>query len=141
MSLHSPSHAGFVYLEFSWAHASCFLQYTALPSCCNCSPFLFRVHVGMCLFPIVWWSMPHFSHCWTPSSLHAHWGRWLHSCLLQTACLFTVWVGECLCPPSGGAFHMTATVTSFPHSKFPPLQVAGAATPTLSGWLIYLQFV
>jgi hypothetical protein len=29
----------------------CFLQYTALPSCCNCSLFLFRVHVGMCPSP------------------------------------------------------------------------------------------
>jgi hypothetical protein len=61
-----------------------------------------------------------------PSLLQAHWGRWRHAGLLQLACLFTVLVGECPSPPSGGAFHMTATVTSFLHSK-----VAGWGPPLL----------
>jgi hypothetical protein len=70
--------------------------------------------VGTCPTPIVRWSMPHFSHCWTPSPLQAHWGRWHRSCLLQQACIFTVHVRECPVPPSSGAFHRTAPVTNFP---------------------------
>jgi hypothetical protein len=31
----------------------CFLQYTVLPACCNCSPLLFRVCVGRCPSPTV----------------------------------------------------------------------------------------
>jgi hypothetical protein len=30
----------------------CFLQYTALLACCNCSPFLFGVCMGMCTPPL-----------------------------------------------------------------------------------------
>jgi hypothetical protein len=77
----------------------CFLQYTALPICCNCSPFLVRVHMGKWPSHVVWWSVPHFSCCWMPSPLQAHWGRWCHTCLLLPACLFTVRVGKCPCPP------------------------------------------
>jgi hypothetical protein len=68
----------------------CFLQYTALPACCNCSPFSFRVLMGRCPSPTIWWRVPHLHHCWTPSPLQAHWGRCCHSCLPWPACLFTV---------------------------------------------------
>jgi hypothetical protein len=46
----------------------------------------------------VQWNIPHFSYCWMPSPLQAHWERWRHICLLQLACLFTVHVGECSSP-------------------------------------------
>jgi hypothetical protein len=88
--------------------------------------FLFRVQVGSCLSHTLWLSMPHFSCYWTPSLLQAHWGRWNHACFLQLAYLFSVLVGECTSSPSLGAFHMTATVTSFLHSK-----VAGQGPPLL----------
>jgi hypothetical protein len=41
------------------------------------------------------WSVSHFCHCWMPSPLQAHWGRWCHTCLLWPACLCTVHVGMC----------------------------------------------
>jgi hypothetical protein len=72
----------------------CFLQYTALPTCCNWGPFLFRVYVGWCPSPTLCWSMPHFSCCYKPSPLQTHWGRCCHSCLLLPACLFTVLWGS-----------------------------------------------
>jgi hypothetical protein len=46
--------------------------------------------------PTLQWSMPHFSCCWMPSPLQAHWGRRCHTCLFQPACLFTLHVGKCL---------------------------------------------
>jgi hypothetical protein len=82
--------------------------------------------------------MPHFSRCWRPSPLQAHWGSWLHSHLLWPACLFTVRMGECPFPP----LHW-----SFPHDshcyKLSPLQVCwvGVSAPAFSGQLVYLQFV
>jgi hypothetical protein len=54
--------------------------------------------MGMCPSPTLWWNMPHFSSCWKPSPLQAHWGRRHHSCLLWPACLFTVHVRECPSP-------------------------------------------
>jgi hypothetical protein len=88
----------------------------------------------MCPSPTLWWRMPHFSWCWTPATLQAHCGRWHHTCLLWLGCLFIVCVGKCPSPPSG-AFHMTATVTSFLHSKVawqvPPL------LPSLASFFIY----
>jgi hypothetical protein len=49
--------------------------------------------------PTLWWIMPHFSHCWTPSLLQAYRGKWRHTCLLWLAWLFTVHVEECTSPP------------------------------------------
>jgi hypothetical protein len=57
---------------------------------------LFRVQVGRCLSPTLQWSVPHFSHCCRPSPLQAHWGRWHHTHLLWSACLFTVRVWSAL---------------------------------------------
>jgi hypothetical protein len=55
----------------------CFLQYTALTAFCNCSLFfLFTVRLKECPSPTLQWSMPHFSCCYKPSPLQAHWGRW-----------------------------------------------------------------
>jgi hypothetical protein len=66
----------------------CFLQYTALHTFCNYSLFfLFRVCMRRWSSPTLWWSVPHFSRCYKPSPLQAHWGRWRHSCLLQSAYL------------------------------------------------------
>jgi hypothetical protein len=49
--------------------------------------------------PALWWSMPHFSHCWMPSPLQAFWGRLHHTGLLWLTFLFTVGLGECPTPP------------------------------------------
>jgi hypothetical protein len=57
--------------------------------------------MGRCLSPTFLWSVPHFSCCWTPSPLQAHWGRWRHTCLLCLACLFTVHMKEYPFPNSG----------------------------------------
>jgi hypothetical protein len=35
--------------------------------------------MGRCLSPTLLWSVPPFSHCWTPSPLQSHWGRWYHT--------------------------------------------------------------
>jgi hypothetical protein len=78
----------------------CFLQYTALSTCCNCSPFLFRVCMRRCSYPTLLWSVPHCSHCWMPSPLEAHWGRWRHTLLLWPACIFRVCVRESPSPAS-----------------------------------------
>jgi hypothetical protein len=84
--------------------------------------------------PTLHWSMPHFSHCWMPSSLQAHWGRCCHSCFLWSACLFTVHMRDCPSPPLWW---------SCPHKshcyKLSPLQGcwAGATTPVFSCCLIY----
>jgi hypothetical protein len=87
-----------------------------------------------CPSPTFWWSMSHFSCHYKLSPLQAQWGRWRQTCLLWLACLFTVPMGKCPLP-SSAAFHMTAAVTSFPHSK-----VAGWGPPLLpspSGLFIY----
>jgi hypothetical protein len=115
-----------------------FLQYTALPAFCNCSLFfLCSLHVGSCPSSTLRWDVPNFSHWWKPSPLQAHWGRWCHSCLLRSACLFTVCVRECPPPLSGGACHTVAIVTSLPLSKHTG---GGGTTPVFSGQLVYLQF-
>jgi hypothetical protein len=101
---------------------------------CNCSLFFsFRVRVGMCLSPTFWWSMPHFSHCYKPSPLQAHWGRRCHIHLLWPAYLQCT--RECLSPPLQWSFHTTSAVTNFPLSK-----VAGQVPPLLpspAGLFIY----
>jgi hypothetical protein len=61
------------------------------------------------------WSVPHFSCYWTPSPLQAHWGRGCHTHLLLR--LIYSSCGVVSLPPFSGAFHRTATVTRFPHSK------------------------
>jgi hypothetical protein len=114
-TLHSPSPAGFVYLEFSWTCALLFSP-VYIPTC-NCSHFfLFRVCVGMCLSPTLLWSMPHFSHCYKPSPLQAHWGRWCHSHLFWPACLFQFIRGS-IPPhthsPELRALHLLCYVSSF----------------------------
>jgi hypothetical protein len=110
----------------------CFLQYTALPACCNCSLFLlFRVCMGRCPYPTLLWSVPHFSCCWKPSPLQAHWGRWCHSCWLVY--LQFVW---------GVPF--PNLWWSFPQDthcyKLSTLQGcwAGATAPAFSRWLVCL---
>jgi hypothetical protein len=95
---HSPSPAGFVYLEFSWMHAP-----SLFSSVWPYQPV--AIAVLACL-QLMWGSAPphspagcpHISHCWKPFPLHAHWGRWHHTRLLQQACLFTVHVGKCPSP-------------------------------------------
>jgi hypothetical protein len=86
--------------------------------------FLFRVCMGRCSSPILWCNVPHFSHCWMPSSLQGHWGRWCHTCLLWLACLFRVCMGEC-----------SPTLWSFPHNshcyKLSLLQGCWAGSPLL----------
>jgi hypothetical protein len=94
--------------------------------------------VRRCPSPTLWWGVPHFSHCWTSSSLQAHCRRGRHTHLLCLACLFTVCVGQC--PPTPPwplwwSFPNDSTVTSFPHSK-----VAGWGPPLLpspAGLFIY----
>jgi hypothetical protein len=135
--LHSPNTTGFVYLEFSWIHASFFLQYTSLPAFCNCSPFLFKFCMWMCPSPTLQWNVPHFSCCWTSSLLQAHRGKCHHICLLWTACLFTVHVGKCPFPPS-----LVELSTGLP-------LLQGSPTPRFLGrghhswlfWLVYSQFM
>jgi hypothetical protein len=96
----------------------CFLQYTALPTCCNCSLFYYLEFAWVGAHP------PHSGGvCYTLAAvtnlpLSMHTGRWRHTHLLWPACLFTVHVKECpSLPPPGGASHTSATVTSFPLSK------------------------
>jgi hypothetical protein len=93
--------------------------------------------MGRCSSPTLWWRMPHFSRCYKPSPLQAHWGRRCHTCLLWPVCLFTVCVRECPSP---------ALQWSFPHYsrcyKLSPLQGCwvGAAPAAFSSQLVYLQF-
>jgi hypothetical protein len=89
--------------------------------------------VGRCPSPTLQWSMPHFSHCWKPSPLQAHWGRWHHTRLLWPTCLFTVHVMECPSPHSGTRHPL---LQAFPSKML----LGGAAPPAFSGWLVYLQF-
>jgi hypothetical protein len=86
---------------------------------------LFRVCMERCPSLTLWFCMPHFSCLWKLSPLQAHWGRLHYSYFLRQAYLFTAHVRE-YPPHSGGAFHTTATVASFPHSK-----VAGRVQPLL----------
>jgi hypothetical protein len=89
------------------------------------------------LLPTVQWSMPHFSCCYKPCPLQAHWERWLHTHLLQPACLFTVRMKECPSfPPGWSVPHFSCCYKLSPHR----VCWAGAATPAFSHWLIYLQF-
>jgi hypothetical protein len=89
--------------------------------------------MGRCL--TVQWIMPHFSCCYKPSPLQAHWWRWDLSCLLRPACLFTVCMGSAPPPPSSGACHTLATGTSFPLSKVAGLMPLLLLSPT--GLFIY----
>jgi hypothetical protein len=68
---------------------------------------------------------------------HAHWERWCHTHLLWLTCLFTVYVKECPSPPRQWSFPQDSRCY-----KLSPLQGcwAGAASPAISGWLVYLQF-
>jgi hypothetical protein len=51
----------------------CFLQYTALPTCCNCRLFfLITVCVGSGLPPLLW-NFPHDSCCYKLSLLQGCW--------------------------------------------------------------------
>jgi hypothetical protein len=87
----------------------------------------------VCPSPTLWWSVPHFSCCWTPSLLQAHWGRWCHIAFSSQLVYLQFMWGSAPCP--GGAFHRTATVASFPHSK-----VAGRVLqllPSPAGLFIY----
>jgi hypothetical protein len=84
----------------------CFLQYTALPAFCNCSLFFFFYSsYGEWPSPALWWSVPLKSHHWNPCLLQAHWGRWCHSCLLWTTCLFTVHMRKCPSPTLRSSGH------------------------------------
>jgi hypothetical protein len=127
-ALHSPSPAGFVYLEFSCMLAPFFSPNTALPACCNCSPFLFRVHVQKCSSPTLPWSLPYFSCCWTPSPLQAH------PPSLAGFCIYSSYE-EVPCPPFPVELSTWQPIRSFPRSKVagqrPPL------LPSLAGLLIY----
>jgi hypothetical protein len=114
-----------------------FLQYAALPAFCNGSPFLFSVCVVKCPSPTLQWSMPHFSCCWKPSLLQAHWGRCAHP--PSPASLF-IYILH-------GELPLSPLQWSFPHDshcyKLSPLKGCWmcAATPAFSGQLVYLQFV
>jgi hypothetical protein len=85
----------------------CFLQYTALPTFCNCRLFCMRSGP-----PPLWWHSLHDSGSDKPSPLQAHWGRWRHSCLLLPACLFAVLVSDCPSPTLWGSGHPTLFATS-----------------------------
>jgi hypothetical protein len=69
--------------------------------------------VELCPSPTLQWSMPHFSHCWMPSSLQAHWGKWCHTCLLWPACLFKVCLRDCPFPTLWSSGCPAFFVTSF----------------------------
>jgi hypothetical protein len=98
--------------------------------------FKFRICVGRCPYPTLLWSVPHFSHCYQPSPLQAHWGRWCYSCLPRPACLFTARVGNASPQVSSGACHALATVGSISLSN----TGGDGTTLAFSGWLVYLQF-
>jgi hypothetical protein len=88
--------------------------------------FLFRVRVGRCPSPTLQWCVPHFSRCWTPSPSPSKLGE-MATHLPSLAGLFIYSLhGRVPLPPSGGAFLMKATITSFPCSK-----VAGQGPPLL----------
>jgi hypothetical protein len=74
---------------------------------------LFRVCVGSCPSPTLLWSVLVFSHCYKPFLLHAHWGRYCHSCLLWPACLFTVQVKSAPPPLSGAQGTLTSLLRVF----------------------------
>jgi hypothetical protein len=85
------------------ARPFCFLQYTALPTFCNCRLFFYIVHVGSgpphSLVEVSTWQ-PLLQAC--PFSKHTG-GRWRHSCLLQPTRLFTVRMRDCPSPTLWGS--------------------------------------
>jgi hypothetical protein len=88
----------------------CFLQYTALPACYNCSLFLLsRVHVGRCPSPTLCWSLLHSSRCYKPSPLQTH----CAATSSPAACLFTVRVGIAPPPVSGAQGAMSSVLNVF----------------------------
>jgi hypothetical protein len=82
--------AGFVYLEFSWLHATFVSSSTQPYPLFAISVFFIYSSRAECSSPTFWWSVPHFSRFYKPSPLQAHWGRWCHTHLLWSACLFTL---------------------------------------------------
>jgi hypothetical protein len=64
-------------------------------------------------------------HCYKPSLLQAHWGRWHYTCLLWPVCLFTAHVGSVPSPLSNEAFLTQLLLQAF------PLQVCWACAATL----------
>jgi hypothetical protein len=92
----------------------------------------------MCSSHTLLWNMPNFHHCWKPSPLQAHWGRWCHTSLVCPACLSTVCVKSTPHPLSHGACRTLATVASLPLSKHTGGYVT---TSTSSGQLAYLRFM
>jgi hypothetical protein len=82
--------------------------------------------MGRCLSPTLQWSVPHFSHFWTPSPSPSTLGEVVpHPPSPANFFIYSL-CGEVSLPPSSGAFHMTATVASLPDSK-----VAGRGPPLL----------
>jgi hypothetical protein len=98
---------------------------------------LFRVRLGRCPSPTLWWSVLHFSCCYKPSSLHAYWEVTPHPPSLAGLFIYSSCEGVPL--PS-------STRWSKPHFshcyKLSPLQGwwAGATVPAFSHQLVYLQF-
>jgi hypothetical protein len=68
---HLPSLAGFVYLECSWVPAPPLKSYKPA----TVAGFIFKVHAGNCLSPILWWSVLHISHCCNLCSYKVCWGE------------------------------------------------------------------
>jgi hypothetical protein len=111
---HSPSRAGFVYLEFCWVQMP-LLQVFPSPStlgrwryaCLLWPACFFTVHVGSVPSPLHWG----FSHTATFTSFPTPrlLGRCHLSCLLQPACLFTVPWG--IAPPLQCSGHPTLFAT------------------------------
>jgi hypothetical protein len=130
--LHSLSPAGFVYLEFSF----CFLQYIALPACCNCSPFLFRVCMGKCPSPLS------RGACYTLASV-----RCLplskHTVGGGTTPAFSGWLVYLQFVQESAPSPLQWSFSHDSHCyKLSLLQGCwvGATTPAFSGQLVYLQF-
>jgi hypothetical protein len=113
----------------------CVLQYTSLPTYCNCSPFLFRVCMGSALPPLSSGACHTLAAVGSlPLSKHTG-GGGATPRLLWPACLFTVCMEKCP-PPSP-----VKLSTQQPLLHAFPLQGCwvGAATPAFSGQLVYLQ--
>jgi hypothetical protein len=89
--------------------------------------------VGRYPSPTLWWSMLHFSQCYKPSPLQAHWGRWCHTHLLWPACLFTVPVGGCPSPTLRISGH-PALFASCPFCFFQLLVYYSDFFPFFLGW-------
>jgi hypothetical protein len=78
--------------------------------------------------------VPHFSCCWTPPPLQAHWGRWCHTHLLQPACSPTVHVGQCPSPPP------VLSIGQPLLQAFPTPSLLSGGRHSCLLWLVYLQF-